>query len=147
MQAAFGSTREIRIVFLAPQARARFQAGALWDMPEAVLEQAQVPAEGPAKVAHFQGAFLELVAEEAERERVPAAGPAKVAHFQEGFLELVAEEAERGPVPAAGRIFGGLLPVGAAKVTTRKEAVGRARQPGCAADAPPAQARWLLRPD
>jgi hypothetical protein len=100
MPAAFGSTRETPIAFLARLARARFQAEVPWDIPEVALAQAQVPAGGPAKVAGFLVVFLEQVAEAAERE----------------------------PVPVEGRIFGGLHRVVAAKVTERKEDAGRAQQ-------------------
>lgn len=118
MPAAFGSIREIPIASLASPVRALFQGEALRDMREVA------------------------------RGQVPAAGPAKVAHFQAASLGRAAQAAERGRVPAEGRIFGGLHRVGAAKVTARKEDVGRAQQQGCAADAPPAQARvqWPWKP-
>ena len=128
--AAFGSTREIRITFLAPPVQALCPAEVPWGMPEleVALEAGQVPAAVPVKVAHFQAASLELVAGAVvEQGQVPA------------------EELERDRV--VGRIFGGLLPAGAMKLTARKEDVGPAQQQGCAADAPPAQARWPSRQD
>lgn len=130
MPADFGSTREIRRTFLAHQVRALFQAEVPWDMPEVevALEAGQVPAAVPVRVAHFRAASPELVT-------VPV--------VEQG--QAPAAEQERDPV--VGRIFGGLLRVGAVKLTARKEDVGRAQQSGCAADAPPARARWLLRPD
>jgi hypothetical protein len=146
MPAAFGSTMETPIAFLAHPVRARFQAEVPWDIREVV--RGQVPSAGPVKVVRFQAEALwdmpEVVVEQGQ---VPAGGPAKVADLQVAFLEQVAEAAERGRVLAVGHIFGGLLRVEAVKVTARKEDVGQAPQQGCVADALPAQARWPSRPD
>jgi hypothetical protein len=118
MPAGFGSTREIRIALQGHPVRGYFQAEVPRDIPEAVPERGQVP----------------------------AAGPARVAGFPEAFLELASEAGEQDRAPGEGRIFGGLRRV-AAKVTARKVGVGRAQQPGCAAAVPLERARWLSRPD